>query len=99
MAEDLDAGLGEAPGDCWWPVPADELGRPRSPFRPGDVLQVSCPPREAEVGSAEREIELLHGAGSCVCPLAALVEASRYLAAELVTRPGWAGCRAWPPAG
>jgi len=56
MAEDLDAGLGVAPGRLLVEAggPRDELGRPRSRFRPGDVLQVSCPLREAEVVDAAR---------------------------------------------
>jgi hypothetical protein len=58
MAEDLDAGLGEAPGrllvEAGGRCPKDELGRPRSRFRPGDVLGVSCPLRETEVVEANQ---------------------------------------------
>lgn len=58
MGEDLDANVAEAPGrllvEAGGPCPKDELGRPRSLFRPGDVLRVSCPLRETEVVSANR---------------------------------------------
>lgn len=56
MDEDRDAGVAEAPGqllaEAGGPCPKDELGRPRSLFRPGDVLRVSCPLQEAEVSDA-----------------------------------------------
>lgn len=58
MAKDLDADLAEAPGrvlvEAGGRCPRDELGRPRSRFRPGDVLRVSCPPRETAVVEADR---------------------------------------------
>lgn len=57
MGEDLDANVAEAPGrllvEAGGPCPKDGLGRPRSLFRPGDVLWVSCPLREAEVSDAD----------------------------------------------
>jgi hypothetical protein len=56
MDEDRDAGVAEAPGrllvEGGGPCPKDELGRPRSLFRPGDVLRVSCSLRETEVVDA-----------------------------------------------
>lgn len=58
MAEDLDADVADMPGrvlveDGGGRCPQDELGRPRSLFRAGDVLRVSCPLREAEVPRAD----------------------------------------------
>jgi hypothetical protein len=58
MGEEFDAGVAEVParllveagGQC----PTDELGRPRSLFRPGDVLRVSCPLRPTEVVDSDR---------------------------------------------
>jgi hypothetical protein len=58
MGEDLDPDVAQAPGrllaDGGGPCPTDGLGRPRSRFRPGDVLRVSCPLQEAEVPRADR---------------------------------------------
>lgn len=58
MSEDVDAGAIAAPGrvlaDAGGPCPTDELGRPRSLFRPGDILRVSCALRETEVTSANK---------------------------------------------
>jgi hypothetical protein len=58
MGEDVDPEVAQAPGrllaDGGGPCPTDGLGRPRSRFRPGDVLGVSCPPREADVPKADR---------------------------------------------
>lgn len=57
MGEDLDSNLAKAPGpvlvEAGGRCPRDELGRPRSLFRAGDVLRVSCPMREAEVPLAD----------------------------------------------
>jgi hypothetical protein len=57
MDEDLDADVAQAPGrrlaDGGGRCPTDALGRPRSRFRPGDVLRASCPPRQAEVVGAD----------------------------------------------
>jgi hypothetical protein len=57
MGEDVDADVAEVPGrvlmaDGGGRCPQDELGRPRNLFRAGDVLRVSCPPRQAEVPRA-----------------------------------------------
>ena len=57
MGENADAGEVAAPkrvlADAGGPCPTDELGRPRSLFRPGDILWVSCALRETEVTSAD----------------------------------------------
>jgi hypothetical protein len=58
VGEDLDTDVAGASGhllaDDGGPCPTDALGRPRSRFRPGDVLRVSCPLRETEVVDANR---------------------------------------------
>jgi hypothetical protein len=58
MGEDFDAGVAEVPGrllvEAGGQCPKDELGRPRSLFRPGDVLRVSCPLRPTEVVDSDR---------------------------------------------
>jgi hypothetical protein len=58
VGEDLDTDVAGASGhllaDGGGPCPTDALGRPRSRFRPGDVLRVSCPLRETEVVDANR---------------------------------------------
>jgi hypothetical protein len=58
MGEDLDPDVAQAPPgrllvEAGGPCPTDGLGRPRSRFRPGDVLRISCPLREAEVPRAD----------------------------------------------
>ena len=57
MGEDHDSSLVEASGpvlvEAGSPCPTDELGRPRSRFRGGDVLRVSCPILETEVPLAD----------------------------------------------
>jgi hypothetical protein len=56
MGEDLDVDVAEPSGQVLVQAggrcPRDELGRPRTLLRAGDVLRVSCPMREAEVGLA-----------------------------------------------
>ncbi len=56
MDQDLDAIRAHAPGrllaEGGSTCPKDELGRPHSLFRPGDVLRVACPLRETEVTDA-----------------------------------------------